>query len=67
MKIYPAIDMRSGTRRDDLLIDPMTYQAISTLHRMLDTLDKDERTITMIEQLKRTKSNKEFLASLKSG
>ncbi len=66
-RVYPAIDMRSGTRRDDLLIDPMTYQAISTLHRMLDTLDKDERTMTLIEQLKRTKSNKEFLASLKSG
>ncbi len=66
-RVYPAIDVRSGTRRDDLLIDAMTYQAISTLHRMLDTLDKDERSITLINQLKRTKSNKEFLASLKAG
>lgn len=67
-RIYPAIDVqRSGTRRDDLLMDPMTYQAIITLQRMLDTLDKEERTITLIGQLKRTKSNKEFLASLKSG
>ncbi len=65
-RIFPSIDVqRSGTRRDDLLIDPMTYQAIITLHRMLDTLDKEERTQTLIEQLKRTKSNKEFLASLK--
>lgn len=67
-RIYPAIDVqRSGTRRDDLLMDPMTYQAIITLQRMLDTLDKEERTITLVGQLKRTKSNKEFLASLKSG
>lgn len=67
-RIYPAIDVqRSGTRRDDLLIDPMTYQAVITLQRMLDTLDKEERTSTLIGQLKRSKSNKEFLASLKSG
>jgi transcription termination factor Rho len=66
-RLWPAIDIqKSGTRRDDLLIEPMTYQSIMTLHRMLDMLDKEERTQTMIEQLKKTKSNKEFLASLKS-
>lgn len=67
-RIYPAIDVqRSGTRRDDLLIDPVTYQSIITLHRMLDMLGKDERTSTLIDKLKKTKSNKEFLASLKGG
>jgi transcription termination factor Rho len=66
-RVFPSIDVqRSGTRRDDLLIDTMTYQAIMTLQRMLDTLDKEERTIVFIDQLKRTKSNKEFLASLKA-
>lgn len=65
-RIFPAIDLqRSGTRRDDLLIDPITYQSIITLHRMLDMLGKDERTGTVIEKLKRSKSNKDFLASLK--
>ncbi len=67
-RIFPAIDVqKSGTRRDDLLIDPMTYQAIATLHRMLDTLDKEERSATMISQMKKTNSNKEFLNSLKVG
>jgi transcription termination factor Rho len=67
-RIFPSIDVqRSGTRRDDLLMEPMAYQAVITLHRMLDMLDKEERTTTLIDQLKRTKSNKEFLASLKSG
>jgi transcription termination factor Rho len=67
-RIYPAIDVqRSGTRRDDLLIDPVTYQAVVTLHRMLDTLDREDRTNTLIAQLKRTKSNKEFLVGLKTG
>ena len=66
-RIWPAIDVqKSGTRRDDLLIEGMTYQSIMTLHRMLDMLDSNERTTTLIEQLKKTKSNKEFLASLKT-
>lgn len=65
-RIHPAIDVqKSGTRRDDLLIDPVTYQSIITLHRMLDMLGKDERTVTIIEKLKRSDSNKDFLASLK--
>lgn len=67
-RIYPAIDVqRSGTRRDDLLHGNMDYLSITTLHRMLDMLDKDQRTQTMLDNLKKTKSNKEFLASLKNG
>jgi transcription termination factor Rho len=68
-RIHPAIDVqKSGTRRDDLLIDNITYQSIITLHRMLDMLkDEEERTTTMISQLRKTKSNKEFLVSIKQG
>ncbi len=68
-RIYPAIDVqRSGTRRDDLLFDGVTYQAVITLHRMLDMLnDEEERTSTLITQLRKTKNNKEFLLSLKQG
>jgi transcription termination factor Rho len=67
-RIYPAIDVqRSGTRKDDLLLDQMEYQSVITLQRMLDTLNKEERTSTLIDRLKRTDSNKEFLASLKTG
>jgi transcription termination factor Rho len=67
-RIYPAIDVqKSGTRRDDLLIEPMTYQSILTLQRMLDLVDKEQRTQTVLDRLKRSKSNKEFLAGLKEG
>ncbi len=67
-RIFPAIDVqRSGTRRDDYLIDGVTYQSIMTLHRMLDMVDREERTQTLIERLKRYKTNKDFLASLKEG
>lgn len=66
-RIYPAIDVqKSGTRRDDLLIDPLTYQAVLTLQRMLDTLSKDERTTTLLAQMKKSKSNKEFLQALRN-
>lgn len=66
-RIFPSIDVqKSGTRRDDLLYDSMTYQSVITLHRMLDTLDKEERTPTLIEQILRADSNKQFLASLKA-
>ncbi|MBQ6437918.1 transcription termination factor Rho [bacterium] len=66
-RIYPAIEVqKSGTRRDDLLIEPMTYQSVLTLQRMLDTLDREERTVTLVSQMKKTKSNKEFLQSLRS-
>jgi len=65
-RVYPAIDVqKSSTRRDDLLIEPVTYQSIITLHRMLDMFGKDERTSTLIDKIKRSNSNKEFLASLK--
>lgn len=67
-RIYPAIDIqRSGTRRDDLLFDNTTYQSIVLMHRMFDMLNEDERTEVLIDRLKRTKSNKEFLAALKEG
>ncbi len=67
-KIFPAINIqRSGTRRDDLLFDSTTYQSIVTMHRMFDMLNDDERTQVFIERLKKTKSNKDFLASLKEG
>jgi transcription termination factor Rho len=37
------------------------------MHRMFDMLNEDERTEVLLERLKKTKTNKEFLASLKNG
>jgi len=67
-RIFPAIDVqRSGTRKEELLFDSSTYQSVVTMRRMLDVLGDDERTSMLVERLKKTKSNKEFLASLKEG
>ncbi len=67
-RVYPAIDIpHSGTRNEDLLFTQSDYQSVITMRRMIDLLGKDERTIIILDKLKKTKSNKEFLASLKEG
>ncbi|MBP9700542.1 transcription termination factor Rho [Candidatus Woesebacteria bacterium] len=67
-RIYPAIDIqRSGTRNEDLLFTQSDYQSVITMRRMIDMLGKDERTMILLDRLKKTKTNKEFLASLKEG
>lgn len=65
-RIYPAIDVqRSSTRREDLLFSSAEYQNIVLMRRMLDLLSDGERTSMLVERLRKTKTNKEFLASLK--
>lgn len=67
-RIYPAIDvMRSGTRREDLLFNGNDYQSVIMMRRMLDMLDQREQTSVLVDRLKQTKTNKEFLATLKEG
>jgi transcription termination factor Rho len=67
-RIFPAIDVqRSGTRKEELLFDNATYQSVLVMRRMIEVLGKDERTSLLLERLKKTKDNKEFLASLREG
>lgn len=64
-RIYPAIDVqRSGTRREELLLDPETLRKVWTLRRMLDVLGPDEGTELLLTRLSKTKDNKEFLNTL---
>lgn len=66
-RIYPAIDVtRSGTRQEELLYGDMLERA-RTMRRMLDMLPEMERTETLMERLRRTKSNEEFFSSLATG
>lgn len=67
-RIFPAIDVqKSGTRQEQLLFDKNTYEKIATMRRMLDVLGKDERTEILMERLRKTKSNEEFLSNLNKG
>jgi transcription termination factor Rho len=61
-RIFPAIDpMPSGTRRDDLLMAPDEYQAVSTLRRALGALDSQQAMELLLDKTKDTASNPEFL------
>lgn len=61
-RIFPAIDIkRSGTRHDELLYDDATLKQVWKLHRALAALDTVQATELLIDRLRNTKSNEEFL------
>lgn len=67
-RIYPAIDLqRSGTRQEQLLYAKNDYPKVLTMRRMVDLLGENQRTELFLEQLKKSKSNVEFLKNLKTG
>ncbi len=68
-RIFPAIDIeRSFTRREELLLDSNTLQQVWTLRRMVEALRVSqpgtEPMMAIRERLRRTRDNREFLASL---
>ena len=62
-RIFPAIDpIASGTRKEDLLLDPQEAPLIWAVRRILANLNNTERAMDMlIKSLKQTESNREFL------
>ena len=67
-RIFPAIDIqRSGTRQEELLYPKEMYEKIILLRRMVDVLSPDERTEIIVDRLRRTKNNQEFLEGLNKG
>ncbi len=61
--IYPAFDIRrSGTRRQELMLDPETEARLWTMRRMVDALGGGLEAIEpILERLDKTKNNAEFL------
>jgi transcription termination factor Rho len=67
-RIWPALDVnRSGTRHEERLFDPDEYERICMVRRVLSELNPPDAMERLTERLKKTKSNAEFLMSLKSG
>jgi transcription termination factor Rho len=65
-RIFPSIDIESsGTRQEELILDPNLLQNLTTMRRMLYMLGEEERTQLLIEKLEKTETNEEFLNSLK--
>ena len=64
-RIYPAIDIqRSGTRREELLLDEYTLRQVWTMRRMVTMLGGSEGTELMLTRLAKTTKNTEFLETL---
>jgi transcription termination factor Rho len=64
-RIWPAIDVnRSGTRREELLLDPEELKRIWILRRVLNDMNPVEAMDLLVNRLRRTKSNAEFLMSM---
>jgi transcription termination factor Rho len=69
-RIFPAMDIqRSGTRREELLLGEETVKQVWLLRRMVSMIASDstnftETTERVLDRLRRTKSNAEFLATL---
>ncbi|MBU0535199.1 MAG: transcription termination factor Rho [Patescibacteria group bacterium] len=67
-RIFPAIDIKSsGTRHEESLFDKDVLEQVYRLRRMVDLLDDRDATPLVIEQLKKSKTNKEFLENLNKG
>jgi transcription termination factor Rho len=67
-RIYPSIDIeKSGTRQEELILDPALQQKLITMRRALYMLTEEERTEVLIERLSKSETNEEFLNSLKNG
>jgi len=62
MRLWPAINVAaSGTRKEELLIDPKKLEGIHFFRRALVQQKIEEATETMIARLSKTKTNDEFL------
>ena len=67
-RIYPAIDVRkSNTRKEDLLMTPEELSRVWILRKVLNELNPAEAMELLVDRLKKTKSNAEFLMSMNKG
>jgi len=64
-RMFPSIDLtKSSTRRDDLLLDKDTLQRMIILRKHLADMKPEEAMGFLLNHLKNTSSNEEFLTSM---
>ncbi len=67
-RIFPAIDInRSGTRKEELLVDQADLNKIWILRKVLNPLSIDEAMDLLLDKLRKSDNNAEFLNSLNKG
>ncbi|WP_461831503.1 transcription termination factor Rho [Aquifex sp.] len=64
-RIFPAINIeKSGTRKEELLLEPWELQRVWVLRKFLSTMDPVEAMEFLLDKLKRFKTNEEFLKAM---
>jgi transcription termination factor Rho len=65
-RVWPAIDINaSGTRREEILMDPEEHKRVTALRRVLGEMNASDAMEKLTERLRKTKTNVEFLMSLR--
>ncbi len=66
-RVYPAIDMnKSGTRKEELLLDPTVLNRVWILRKLLSSLNSVDSMQFLLDKMQGTKDNKEFLDLMNS-
>jgi transcription termination factor Rho len=66
-RVFPALDInRSGTRKEELLLEPEVLNRIWILRKLLASLNPIDSMEFLLEKMKGTKNNKQFLESMNS-
>ncbi len=64
-RVFPAINIeKSGTRKEELLVEPWELQRMWVLRKFLATMDAVEAMEFLLDKLKRFKTNREFLKAM---
>jgi transcription termination factor Rho len=64
-RVFPAVDVNpSGTRKDELLLSPDEFSVVHKLRRVLSGLDSHQAIDLLMSQLRKTKTNYEFLVQV---
>ena len=67
-RVYPSINVnRSGTRREELLLEPGVLQKVWILRKLLYGMDDMEAMEFLLDKIKATKSNGEFFDAMRRG
>lgn len=67
-RVYPAINVnRSGTRREELLIEPAILQKVWILRKLLYGMDEIEAMEFLLDKIKATKTNHDFFDAMRRG
>ena len=65
-RVFPAIDIvKSGTRRDDLLLEPEEQEAVEIMRKAINGMRTDEAVENILNMFARTRNNQEYIHMVK--